>query len=298
MDLQKAKERADGYQKSFYNERKKLKRSHKVNADQVSLLGESRQENGQLRAEVGNLEASVSSLQAESASLRADVASQMSARSRMGKKLHTLAENVRRIPARIDTAVNKTTAQAKDELSQLFSFTLKEKGVIPDETRDMINELVALDGVRPNKVVGVLKRIAGKLGISVAGNASDRSARRIVKEGGVASRMQFVEAVGKSKGVTLSSDGTTHKNINLESHRATVIDQNNEKQTFFLGIGMAINHTSETQLEGWEELIEEMYIQDLVSLRNNRRCPGLLAKSDRMAFGPCRGSEKAIPSRA
>jgi hypothetical protein len=60
-------------------------------------------------------------------------------------------------------------------------------------------------------------------------------------------------------GVTPSSDGTTHKNINLESHHATVIDQNNEKQTFFLGIGMAINHTSETQLEGWEELIEDMY---------------------------------------
>lgn len=60
-------------------------------------------------------------------------------------------------------------------------------------------------------------------------------------------------------GVTPSSDGTTHKNSNLESHRATVIDQNNQKQTFFLGIGRAINHTSETQLEGWEELIESMY---------------------------------------
>lgn len=60
-------------------------------------------------------------------------------------------------------------------------------------------------------------------------------------------------------GVTPSSDGTTHKNTNLESHRATVIGPNNEKQTFFLGIGMAINHTSETQLEGWEELIEAAY---------------------------------------
>ncbi|KAJ7229032.1 hypothetical protein GGX14DRAFT_555074 [Mycena pura] len=266
VDLQKAKERADGYQNSFYNERKKVKRSHKVNADQVSLLADSRHENGRLRAEVGNLEAEVgnleaevSCLQAESSSLRADVASQTSARRRLGKKVHTLVEKVRRIPARIDTAINKAKAQAKDELSQLFSFTLKEKGVIPDETRDMINDLVALDSVRPNKVVGVLKRIVGKLGIGVTGNTSDRSVRRIVKEGGVAARMQFVEAVGKSKGVTLSSDGTTHKNINLESHRATVIDQNSEKQTFFLGIGMAINHTSETQLEGWEELIEEMY---------------------------------------
>lgn len=70
-----------------------------------------------------------------------------------------------------------------------------------------------------------MKRIAGKLGIEAVGNASDRSVRRIVKEGGAA---QFVEAVRTSKGtfilisfhptvlilsllifigVTLSSDG-------------------------------------------------------------------------------------------
>lgn len=60
-------------------------------------------------------------------------------------------------------------------------------------------------------------------------------------------------------GVTPSSDGTTHKNTNLESHRATVIGPDNEKKTFFLGIDMAVNHTSETQLEGWEHLIDGMY---------------------------------------
>jgi hypothetical protein len=38
-----------------------------------------------------------------------------------------------------------------------------------------------------------------------------------------------------------------------------VINQTNEKQHFFLGIGMAINHTSETQLEGWEDIIEAAY---------------------------------------
>ncbi|KAJ6483561.1 hypothetical protein C8R47DRAFT_1132582 [Mycena vitilis] len=123
----------------------------------------------------------------------------------------------------------------------------------------MINDLVALDGVRPNKVIGVLKRIADKLGITVDGDVSDRTVRRVVKEGGMAAHVQFVEAVGTSQGVTLSSDGTTHKNINLESHRATVIDKDNHKQNFFLGIGMAINHTSEKQLEGWEELIEAAY---------------------------------------
>ena len=57
----------------------------------------------------------------------------------------------------------------------MFSFKLKEKGVIPDSTRDMINDLVALDGVCLNKVIGMLKRIAGKLGFEVMGNISDHS---------------------------------------------------------------------------------------------------------------------------
>ncbi|KAJ7155610.1 hypothetical protein C8R46DRAFT_910335, partial [Mycena filopes] len=173
--------------------------------------------------------------------------------------MHAYQEKIRRIPDRIEKAAKKATSRAADDSSHTPFLNLKEKGVIPDETRDIINDLVAIDGVRPHRVVGVLKRLAAKLGIRVQGDASTRSVRRVVQEGGVASRVQFVEAVGTSKGVTLSSDGTTHKNINLESRRATVIGPDNKKQTFFLGIQSAVNHTSDTQLEGWEEIIETMY---------------------------------------
>jgi hypothetical protein len=38
-----------------------------------------------------------------------------------------------------------------------------EKGVILDSMRDLINDLVAPDGVCPNNVIGVLKHITGKL---------------------------------------------------------------------------------------------------------------------------------------
>ncbi|KAJ7732317.1 hypothetical protein B0H16DRAFT_1328808 [Mycena metata] len=257
--LRTAKRRGDHYQKELYATRKKLKRSHTTNANQAAVLAETREQNNNLNRQVHQLEAEHMELEAESSSLQADVQSQKSARQVLSKKLHVVGAKVRRIPVRLENATTRATAKARDEITRLFSFTLKEKGVVPDSTRDLISDLVALDGVRPNKVVGVLKRIAGKLGIGVTGNASDRTVRRIVKEGGVASQMQFVEAVGNSKGVTPSSDGTTHQNINLEGHRATVIGPDNEKQTFFLGIGMAINHTSETQLEGWEELIEAAY---------------------------------------
>jgi hypothetical protein len=104
------------------------------------------------------------------------------------------------VPGGIDTAVTKVMMKAREELSKLFAFTLKEKGVILDSTRDLINDLVALDGVRLNKVVVVLKHVVGKLGIEVTGNTSDCSVCRIVKEGGATATMQFVEAVGTSKG--------------------------------------------------------------------------------------------------
>jgi chromosome segregation ATPase len=200
-DVGKAQERANAYQRSYYNATKKVKRAHTANADQAAVLAETRVKNGHLRAKVEQLGAEVTDLEAESSSLRASLSSQKSARKEIQKKFHALSEKCRRIPDRLETAFNKATVQAKDELTRLFSFSLKEKGVVPDSTRDMINDLVALDGVRPAKVIGVLKRIAGKLGIEISGSVSERSVRRITKEGGVIAKMQFVEAVGTSKGL-------------------------------------------------------------------------------------------------
>jgi hypothetical protein len=138
---------------------------------------------------------------AADSSLRTEVGSLKSIPSEMSKKLHTLTENIRRIPALLANTAKKTESRAAEDLSHTPFLNLKEKGVMPDDTRDIINDLVAIDSVRPHRVVGVLKRIAEKLHIPVKGNASDRTVRRVVKEGGHASKLQFAEAVGSSKGV-------------------------------------------------------------------------------------------------
>ncbi|KAJ7460383.1 hypothetical protein B0H11DRAFT_1923984 [Mycena galericulata] len=88
--LKIAKERGDSYQKKLYNGLKRLKRSHKANADQAAVLAETRLENGQLRAEVTQLTSDVADLQAELSILRAEVQSQKSARSQASKKLHVV----------------------------------------------------------------------------------------------------------------------------------------------------------------------------------------------------------------
>ncbi|KAH7871431.1 uncharacterized protein C8R40DRAFT_1054680 [Lentinula edodes] len=137
---------------------------------------------------------------------------------------------------------------------------MKQDGIVTDETRDISLDLVAIEEVPANKVTRVFKRIAAVFGIDIEGEVSRRTVSRITKEGGVASKLQIGQAVldSSSKGVTISSDGTTHKNETYETKHATVI-QADQKLQFFLGLKMAINHTSETQLGCWIETFEDIF---------------------------------------
>ncbi|KAJ3847622.1 hypothetical protein EV368DRAFT_50851 [Lentinula lateritia] len=139
-------------------------------------------------------------------------------------------------------------------------FFLKNDGVVTDETRNIFLDLVSIEEVPANKVTRVFKRIASAFGIEVKGDVSRRSVGRIAKEGGVASKLQFGKAVldPSTKGITVSSDGTTHKNETYETKQGTVI-QADQKLQFFLGLKMAVNHTSETQVEGWIETVEDIF---------------------------------------
>ncbi|KAJ7940024.1 hypothetical protein B0H13DRAFT_1850227 [Mycena leptocephala] len=179
---------------------KRLKVSHNVIDTQSASLADRPAENKELRAEVSNLGDKVMELDAESSSLRAELDSLKSIRSQMSKKMRSLHETIRRMPGRIGTAFKKATSRATDDNAPYLN--LKEKGFIPDETREIINDLVANDGVRPHRAVGVLKRLAGAPGISVQGYISDCSVRRVVVEGGVASQLEFMEAVATSKGAS------------------------------------------------------------------------------------------------
>ncbi|KAF9234476.1 hypothetical protein BU15DRAFT_65654 [Melanogaster broomeanus] len=59
---------------------------------------------------------------------------------------------------------------------------------------------------------------------------------------------------------TLSSDGTTHKNTNYQSHHITyTCPEEGRGVTRFAGILHEVNHTSDTQLNGWKDLINQMY---------------------------------------
>ncbi|KAF8836746.1 hypothetical protein BDN67DRAFT_983725 [Paxillus ammoniavirescens] len=75
-------------------------------------------------------------------------------------------------------------------------------------------------------------------------------------EGEVAASVQLVDEISKAQ------DGTSHKNINHAVHHITYSGQGEESKcsiTRFVGIQHEFNHTSETQLEGWQGLIMDMY---------------------------------------
>ncbi|KAJ3754315.1 hypothetical protein EV360DRAFT_86942 [Lentinula raphanica] len=175
------------------------------------------------------------------------------------RQIHALKAKVSRIPARLVTTANRVARTFNTRADEERKFYLKNtKGVIPDDARDVFLDLVAMENVPANRVTHVFKRIAAVFGIEVEGDVSERSIGRILKEGGNASKLQFISVLNEAKGVTISGDGTTHKNETYESKFATVITPQKRVQ-FFLGIQMAVNHTSETQLSGWIESIEDFF---------------------------------------
>ncbi|KAJ3862512.1 hypothetical protein EV359DRAFT_65570 [Lentinula novae-zelandiae] len=161
------------------------------------------------------------------------------------RQIHALKAKILRIPSRLATATNCIARTFNDKADEERTFFLKDSnGIIPDETQDIFLDLVAMDAVPANKVT--------------QGDLSCRSVGRIVKEGGNASKLQIIESLKDAKGITLSGDGTTHKNETYESKFATVITPNKKLQ-FFLGLKMAVNHTSEMQLAGWIETTEDLF---------------------------------------
>jgi hypothetical protein len=82
----------------------------------------------------------------------------------------------------------------KTDCAAKKSLQLKDKGVIREETRDIVCNLVQL-GVPMETVSSALETVAEGLGVRVQGHVSTRSVGRIVLEGGVAAKLQLVHEI-------------------------------------------------------------------------------------------------------
>ncbi|KAJ7467451.1 hypothetical protein B0H11DRAFT_2306656 [Mycena galericulata] len=145
-------------------------------------------------------------------------------------------------------------------------FHLQENGVISQKSRELVTDLVALHNVPVSKVLGVIKSVAQTIGITVAGSISERSVGRVVLEGGLIAQAQVIHESQHARDIRLSGDGTSLDNIQQESkflNFTTTLysgdDAPGDHVNRFLGINTAVNHTAETQLQGWKDVNEEMH---------------------------------------
>ncbi|KAF8587696.1 hypothetical protein K439DRAFT_1614130 [Ramaria rubella] len=142
------------------------------------------------------------------------------------KKNHSLGMRVACVPAQKAVAVKHALTKSQVKIS-----SVKEKGIIRDTFRDLVRDLVA-DGIGVEHVDPIMKHVSQAVGVKLKGDISTQSVSWIVLKGGVASKMQIVDHVQRS------SRGRTR---------------------LFLGVHLAVNHTSKTQLSGLQTQLEDLY---------------------------------------
>ncbi|KAL7282534.1 hypothetical protein ACG7TL_004005 [Trametes sanguinea] len=197
---------------------------------------------GRLRKQLEQAINSANRLREQTASLR--------------KQNKALRARVDRASAQKERAVNKALAEAASS-TERPSLVLKEGGVVPDATRSLVRDMIEL-GLKVDQVKGAMHAVTCAVGAEVEGDISSRSVRRIVLEGLVASRVQIGMESKAAKGITVSCDGTTNRNINYDS-RYLYLNDGDIHERRFLGIDSAPNHTSNTQLQGWQSLTKTIF---------------------------------------
>ncbi|KAF8221754.1 hypothetical protein L208DRAFT_1529449 [Tricholoma matsutake] len=174
------------------------------------------------------------------------------------KKTGWMAQNLKAVKQKLcDMTSSHNCSQhlLQEVQAQLDKKDQEEKGVITEVSRAMMRDLVSL-GVKANSVNVAVGCIAGHLGTKIEGKFTRRSTCRAVIEGRVASSMPIAEEIKSGKEITISSDGTTHRNINYESRFMNITNENGDHKTCFLSISTATHHTSKEQLEGWVKVVQ------------------------------------------
>ncbi|KAJ7920022.1 hypothetical protein B0H13DRAFT_2319937 [Mycena leptocephala] len=175
--------------------------------------------------------------------------------STLSKKAKAAAMRASRAPTQRANAVAKVKKASS-------VFYLQERGIISETSRELVTDLVALHNVPVSKFLGVIKTVAQSIGATVAGSISDRSMGRVVLESGLIAQAQVIHKSQHAADIRLSGDGTSLDAIQQESkflNFTTTLYSGAEHVNRFLGINTAVNHTAETQLQGWKDVNEEMH---------------------------------------
>jgi hypothetical protein len=165
-----------------------------------------------------------------------------------------LPEKVRGLVAKSCDASSKTADQQQKEG---LEFSLMTKGIYTDEARQLCWLLVSA-GCSQELVGSVVEEILTAAGVSVVGpTMSGRTVAQSVLEGGVMADIQIGHKISKTSGLTISGDGTTHKNVGYESRHVHMLVPTYESggtstvqhKSCLLGVDSATDHSSQTQAD-------------------------------------------------
>ncbi|KAJ6578320.1 hypothetical protein B0H19DRAFT_1062828 [Mycena capillaripes] len=146
----------------------------------------------------------------------------------LAREKQVLAKRVSRFPDRFETGLAKLSTQS-----------LKEDGIISTEIR---------------AVRKIIHAVTKGLNIEIKDNTSTRSAGRIIiLKGEVAAQLQIVDAVKNANYLTVAAMGQLIDISTTKSRFITV-----KEKLHVLGLTQAPNHTSEEQMAGWLNIIQEM----------------------------------------
>jgi hypothetical protein len=105
----------------------------------------------------------------------------------LDSKQDAMRKRIWRQPGIRERAVNKAVGTVAAARAQV---TMKEKGVIKNEVRDLIRQLAGI-GVATQRIDSVIHDVTAAFGLTVTDNVSARSVSRLVLEGLIQAKMQI-----------------------------------------------------------------------------------------------------------
>jgi len=170
------------------------------------------------------------------------------------RKIKALQLRCKRATEFIDIQLEMTKADQT-------TISLMEKGVYTEEARELCRIMVNA-GCSSELVGETIEAVFSAVGITFTGpKISRRTVGRAVLEGGVMSDLQLVQEMLKTEGLTMSSDGTTHKHVNFESrhiHMKVPVYSSEDPsaevhKSHLIGVDSATDHSSQTQFDDWKK---------------------------------------------
>ena len=113
-------------------------------------------------------------------------------------------------------AKQKLSKKPETVTKERTTFYLLKKGVFSQDTRNLVRILVHAN-VSYKNITHVIESVLATAGITAVGHISPRSVSQIVKEGYIAACIQLGYEMQVTEALTVSSDGTAHKNLNYHS---------------------------------------------------------------------------------